>query len=775
MATNEARTDSTTHATSKRQRGKEMSDNQLTALIGRKVFQAMNDEDGDLSDTRQDSFDRYMGDLYGNERDGYSKFVTREVLETVEWVLPSVLRVFLGSDRVVSYDPVSPEDEEQAEQETDIANHAIMKSNDGDGFLALHHWCKDALMFPNGYIKLVTEDTERVETECYEGLDAISLDDLVSDENVEITSQTSKQVVIDIVDPATGQSAPAPIEVFDVELERTILETKLQLLPVPPEEALVDNDCTSPNIDTADFVCHRVRRSYTDLVNAGYDPDLLDSIGEGEDFQYNDERVNRLFFEDENPDAEDEDDESMRQFWVHDCYIWVDYDGDGVGEFRNVVVIGKTVFVNEPCDLQPMIALSSILIPHKHNGMSVADIVKDLQELNTTLHRQMLDNIYKFNVGRKLISEDALLEDGTTLEAMLNTQAEFIPVRGNPAMASQEESRASIVGEILSVLQHTGEQKQVRTGIAPNLTLDPQVLQQSTGTAFLGALDQASQRIEMLVRIFAETGFKHLFRKVHQAIKQNPDIVRAVKIRGKWVTDQDPASWRDRTSVSVNVGLGFNNREKTVQMLVQLLAMQREAMPAGLADISKIYNTLEEIIEASSLGEPGRYFNDPTAEDFQPPQPQPDPNAVLAQAQAASLQADQQRKAAELQVKAQHDSQKLQYDMQKAQADAEKAQADAAMKMQELRIKERELSHKEAELSHKLDMERAKGVADVDNTNADTALKREQAFKARADAVATAVDADDTVREARDIVKNGNQIEGQSETDAGEDNEAPTE
>ena len=159
MAQNIARTD-----VKERRRTNEMSDRQLTGFLGRKIYQAMNDEDGDLSDTRSQIFDRYYGDLYDNERDGYSKFTTREVLEAVEWAKPALLRIFLGSDRAVAFDAVGPEDEDAAAQETDVVNHKVLKANGGDGFLAIHHFINDALMYPNAYIKAYVEEEEKTVT-----------------------------------------------------------------------------------------------------------------------------------------------------------------------------------------------------------------------------------------------------------------------------------------------------------------------------------------------------------------------------------------------------------------------------------------------------------------------------------------------------------------------------------------------------------------------------------------------------------------------------------
>lgn len=778
MPTNQARTD-----TVRRSRMAPMSDKQLTAFLGRKIYQAMNDEDGDLSDARINNLNRYLGELYGNERDGYSKFTTREVLETVEWVLPSVLRVFLGSDKVVAFEPQGPDDEEQADQETDVVNYKLLRANGGDGFLALHHFFKDALMFPNAYIKAYVDEKEKVTEHSLTGIDSIALMMVEEDEANEILSMETRTITAPMPtpdvqamsqqpqqqSPQPGQQPPPPppqqpqplaqamqqIEVYDIKYRRRVMERKLKIEPIPGEEALIDNDCTSVNIDTADFSCHRVRKAFTELVQEGFDRDLLERVGTYEDFQWNDERTNRLFYEDEDPDAEDEDDPSMRRFWVHDCYAYVDVDGDGIAEFRHIVLIGTTVFVNEVVDYQPMVAMSSILIPHKHNGVGIADIVNDLQELRTTLTRQLLDNIYKVNIRRKIISEDSLIEDGTTMEAMLNVQSEWIPVRGPAANAIMPEQTQSIVGEILPVLQHLDERTANRTGINPQVNLNPEVLQQSTMGAFMGALEQASQRVEMLVRIYAETGIKQLMRKVHKLIRNYPDIATTIKLRNQWIT-VDPESWRDRVDLNVNVGLGFNNKQQMAGLLVQLLEIQQQAAGQGLATEREIYNTLEKLVEASSIGDVTRYFKDPSAPGWQPPQPPADPQSELYAAQARALDADSQRKAQEIQqegqlkgqemqLKGQESAQKGNIEQMKAQNDVEKARIDAEVKRQELDIRAREITLKEREMDIKerelllleertmeeVDRDDRTAVAEIDRIEADTTLKEAQAASTR--------------------------------------------
>jgi hypothetical protein len=785
-----------------REKNQEMSENQVVGFLGRKIWQAMNDEDGDLSQVRQENFNYYIGDEYGDEREGYSKFVTREVLECVEWVLPSVLRVFLSGDQVVSFQPTGPDDEESASQETDITNYFVMRANhQGEGgFLSLHHWMKDCLMYPNGYIKAYMDEVERTDVGVVTGVNEMGVQMLVNDPEVEIIEQRSRMMQIPAVPPEMPpapppgmpppgmppQAAPpppgmppqgppqppppepmpqsgvpdagfVPIEIFDLKIRTTKRVMELRIQPVPPEECLVDNDCTTLNLDDADFVCHRVRKSYTQLVNEGHDPDELDLVGLGEDYQWNDERTNRLFYEDEDPDAEDEDDPSMRTYWVHECYAWFDYTGVGTAQHRQVTLIGDRVFENEETNYQPMIAMSSILMQHKHTGMSYVDIMKDLQLLGSVLTRQLLDNIYKVNVRKKFFSEDSLTEDGSTMEALLNTQSEFVPVRGPAANAVFPDQTQSILGDLLPVIQHFTEQRAARTGVTPESGVAANDLQEVRQEVFSNAIDRASQRIEMLVRIFAETGYRQLMLKVHQLLRSHWDIEKTIKLRGKWV-DVDPQGWRDRTDMSVEVGLGFNTKQQLMGMIVQMISMQKEAAGQGMADPAKIYHSFEKLINASGLGDVRSFFTDPESPEYQPPEPPPDPNLILAQAQAEALGREQDRKEQEMQLNQQTAG-------AQAQANAAKAQADAINAQVQTRLKTRELALKELELKQAGAIQAGEVDAKIANIEADTELKKSQSDKAMAEAASTAVEASDTFQKAVKIVSEAGELNAGGDID----------
>lgn len=741
------------------------NDDWLLNFIANKIETALNDEDGDVSELRSYNFNRYFGKHYGNERDGHSKFTTREVFEAVEWAMPSVLRVFTSNTNAVEFLARNEADEEQAQQETDVANYYIHTEN--NGFLLLHNWTKDILMFPNGYVKAYVEEKDVVTHDQFSGLTLLDLNLINQNPYTEIVEYES---YVQFVEGYGMQ------ELHKVRVKCQKKKRELRIENMPPDEVLIDDSWTKVDLEGCPFVCHRVRKSISDLIKQGYDRGELEALGDSDDNNWNDERVNRLFYEEESPDADDEAGEegASRMLWVHDISIEADYDDDGIAERRHVVMIGDKIFENEEDDYQPIVSCASIIIPHKHIAMSYIEAVQDLQLIATTVTRQMLDNIYAQTNKRHFFNEDWLLEDNSTMDDYLDARSDAIIGRGQIPGNVEPEITQPITQELLAVIEHVKGQPKLRTGVAPELSLDPSTLQQSTMGAFMGALDQASQRLDMLVRVIAEVGYKGLVGKVHTLLRRFINEPSEVKLRGNWVKF-DPSTWQERTKMTVNVGLGFNSSQQKVQLLMGVLGLQKEAMQQNLSSPDKIYNTLERLVEAASIGAASSYFTDPSKPvrdpqtgqmtPWQPPQPQPDAQMILAQAQARALSQEQQRKGQELQFKAQHDMQKLQSDMQKLQTQ---------MQMERDKL---QLSREEFEAKYEIDS--ATGMAKIRETYANIDLKQAQETKTYADAGVsqanarkTDVESSEEVREAQDIIANG--IHGAEDEESDDMNPPPS-
>lgn len=614
---------------------KPMDDYEIVSYLGRKILDSMNDNDGEVSDMRTENLNYYLGEKLGDERNGYSEYVDRSVLESVEWALPHIMRVFCSTTRYVEFVPETPEDEEQARKETDQINHILLKTN--EGFMMMYDWIKDILINPNGYVRADIDERERYEVENYSELMPPQMMQLVQGDDVEVVDHDSKKKVV------TTPGGKLPIEVFDITLKRHITKKRINVECVEPEQVLIDPDLTDGNLDNYDnsFIAHRVKRTFTWLVEAGFDREKLDEIGGDDQYDFGSERVNRLFYEDENPQGDVEEEDGEREFWVHDCNVRIDVDGDGLSEQRRIILIGDTIFLNEEDSYQPFVAASAIRHTHKHIGMSYVELVKDIQKILSILKRQLLNNLHRLNIPRKYVGSQ-FIEDDETIEALLDITAEMVPCKDPTALV--EENVQPIFQHIMPVIEQFDEDKHMRTGVSPNLQLDPDVLQKSNNGVYFNAMDQMSARLDLLVRLIAECGVKKLALKIHRLMRENPDMKQMIKVGGQW-QQVDPSGWREREDMTVNVGLGFDNRNMKVQILQGLLAEQKEAVSMGLSDRQKIFNLYTKLMEELNIDDVNQYFVDPKTN----PDWQPQPDAVTQQVQndakieQMKLQLDQQQ------------------------------------------------------------------------------------------------------------------------------------
>jgi len=120
-----------------------------------------------LADERANAMDYYLGHMEKDmpAQDGRSRAVSTDVADTIEGMMPHLMDIFAGSDEVVRFEPVGPEDEEAAQQETDYVNHVFMQQN--PGFMVLYGFVKDALLSKTGIVKIWWEEDEQEERETY--------------------------------------------------------------------------------------------------------------------------------------------------------------------------------------------------------------------------------------------------------------------------------------------------------------------------------------------------------------------------------------------------------------------------------------------------------------------------------------------------------------------------------------------------------------------------------------------------------------------------------
>jgi len=655
-----------------------MDNGRLKGICEAKLNNALGWVGGLLSKERQAALEYYRGDLFGNEQEGRSKVVSRDVAEAIDSVMPGLVKVFASTDTMVVAQARKPNDEAVAQQATDYLNWIFQSQP--NAFDLLQTWIKDGLLSKLGVVKSWWDSSAETTTETYEGLTRFQYLTLISDADVEPVDMVARPAVVGPIDPA----APQPLSLakaalpglagemaqaaglvddgylYDCTVRRTNRSGRLCIQAIPPEEFLTDRRAVS--LEEATFCAHRSRRTVSDLIELGYPAHVVQTLTGGTELDFNSEVLTRFSQDDELPERDaDNLDESMRHIWVAECYLKVDYDGDGIAEWRKITLAGGggyEILDNEECDGHPFSAWTPCKIPHKLYGESLADKTMDIQLIKSTVWRQTLDGMY-FNNAPQLV----VMEGQANMEDVLTRRPGGV-IRARSQGAVTPLPVQDISGPGMAMINYLDSVREARTGVRRfSAGLQADALNPYNGTATGAQLvDDASQdRVMLLARNFAEQGLKPLFQRLLELSIKHQDKPTVVRLRGKWV-DIDPSSWSTKMDMSVAVGLGTGNRDRQVGQLITMLTQLDSAivqlqggLSGPLLTAGNVYNKLSKLTEAMGYREGAGFYSDPSSLPPTPPRPPaPDPTAALAQAQLqltqqqAALQLQQRREAAQL-------------------------------------------------------------------------------------------------------------------------------
>jgi hypothetical protein len=611
--------------------------------------------DGEISEQREKAQEYYYALPFGNEVDGRSQYVDSTVQDTIEWIKPSLMRVFASGDEMVKFTPHGPEDVQAAEQATDYVNYVFTKDN--PGWEILYSWFHDALLQKNGIVKVWWDEYEEAKREEYQNLGDLEFEYLISDDDVEVLEHTE-------VEGPEGMY-------HDVVIKRSNYDGRVRIENVPPDEFLISREAKS--IKDARFVCHRVKKTLSELRIMYPDDDFtIEDLGGGYNEQsYNAERLARYEFDQSSDIAEGwggNEEEALREYWLHESYLRTDFDDDGIAELRKVCTVGDYVFANEDIDSIPFVSITPLKIPHKFFGLSVADLVMDLQLIKSTLMRNLMDNAYNQNFGRY-----AVLEGQANLDDLL-TQRPGGVVRVKSPNAVMPLATPPLEPYSFQMLGYLDEVREARSGVNKNtqgINADA-LTSHTTATAVNAVMTNAQSRVEMIARQFAETGVKDLMNCIYELLLKYQDKERVVMLRNQWVPVR-PDMWSDKMDCTVSVALGNGSKDQQMAHLSQMIQFAAQAMQGGLPIVTpqNMYNLGAALVKAMGYQNVG---------DFLTPPPPPQPQQPSPEDQAAMM--EQQIKMKELEIK-QGD---LQVKMMKVQQDAQEAAVDAQLKAEELAL-----------------------------------------------------------------------------------------
>jgi hypothetical protein len=641
-----------------------MEEREIVSIIEQEISQSIGHWDGSLASEREQELKSYLGEPYGNEVEGESQVVSTDVADTVEGILPSVLRTFTSSDDAVRFDPNGPEDEDEAQQQTEVCNYVFYRQN--NGFLVMYEWVKDALIQKNGIVKYWWEDKFETKRESYQGLTEGQYMMLKQDEGVEFVEQKfyddpaalkqkemlREQLASEITALPKGQQKQALAildeqlnsqklpQMYDCVLDVTKDVSKVCIKAIPPEEFGISSRHNCVSIQETDFCYHRTRRRISELRAEECPEEILADISGESELDISPESLARDRFLDNQwqPASSRSGNDASKDVWVVEAFIRLDEDGDGIAELRHIIMVGRKIWIDEETEHVNFAAITPVIMPHRWTGRSIAELVGDNQFTKTVLWRQMLTNLYLTNNPRKAVLSSAGGIVQANLDDLLTSRPGGIMREYTPGAIRNEEI-PFVAEKSFPMLEYIDGVNERRTGLTRYTQgLDPDSLNKTArGISMIQSAGQ--QRLDLISRIIAETGVKDLFRGIVYMLSKYSSKEMTIKLRNKWV-DVDPRGWKTQYNMTVNVGLGTGNRDVELAHLRAIHEMHMELMQTGRAYMvtdENIFNTYTKMTQAMGYKHPELFITDPRS--IPPEAKQPPPPAELIKIQAESQEA----------------------------------------------------------------------------------------------------------------------------------------
>lgn len=594
--------------------------------VATKCIGYLRDYSADMSElqtARERALKSYMSQLYGNEVEGRSQVVMSDVFNTIESLMPSLMRIFAGTADVVQVEGQGEGDDEKASLMAELLNYQSRKCF--NSFTVFHDWFKDALMFKLGVVKYYWLKETKYKQREYEGLTPEEYTGIAAREGFEIESEE--------IDETSGT--------IGVKGRDVIVTSKPMVEVLPPEEFIFNVRAK----DLKDSFCaHKKKVHRQSLKKYGVkSADVADSITEMSGENLENERFRDLGGKNF---LVDEDDENY--VYIYECYYNEYEDGEPVPV--KALVMGNRIIDLEKNSYgkPPFRELSAIRLTHRVVGRSFADLVEEVQKLKTALVRYILDNIYYQNNAQKIVNPykiniDDLFDQNVpggvirTLDISTPVGDAIMPVPTNP-----------LPTQVFGFLDYAdGSILENRTGVTRyNQGLDSDSLNK-TATGISQIMSASQQRIELIARLFAETGVKGLYEDIVQMNLDFFDKPTAIKINEKWQTI-NPEDIDGQYDINIDVGIGTGTKEMIVQQLMTMLQIYLGGLvESGIATKENVSEMVKAIWENMGFKNASKFIQsgEEPGQEGQPQQPDP-MQAQMMEMQQRMMDLDAQMKEA---------------------------------------------------------------------------------------------------------------------------------
>ena len=629
-----------------------------------------------ITPQRVEAAEYYRAAPFGDEEDGRSQIVLSEVRDTIQAILPSLMRIFTSGQKIVEYMPRRAEDIKVADQASDAINFIFNEMN--PGFQILYSAFKDALLKKTGIVTWWAENDDKVVEKCFSGL---------LEEEVLLFRQQNPGAEFTSIYPEP-QVSPLNPQTYKVYVRLVDQQKKYCIRAMPPECFIVDR--RARDLDKHFDICgYRDLVTVSDLIEMGFEQeDILEYGQPGEDNLW----VAQMEEQERNLGSQYPDpnnDPALRRVKYMKLYMRIDKDGDGVAELRCIHAIGSTCHVlkDEVEDHVPIAIFCPDPEPHTIFGHSIADITMDLQRVKSHVLRATLDSL-----AQSIFPRTIVVEGQANIDDVLNKEVGAV-VRVRQIGAVQDMSTPFVGQPAMGIVDYLDQIKAQRTGVTPTSQgLDAELLQSTTKAAVTAQISAAQERIELIARTFAETGMKQLFSGLLKLITRHQDKPLLIRLRGEWVPI-DPTTWDADMDCSVSVALGRGDDAQQMAFLTTVAQKQEQilqtmGMDNPLVKLSQYQSTLSQIVRRAGYKNPDAFFTPVTPEmEQQLAQSQAaakaqvkDPNQLLAEVEMAKAQAETYAKLQQLAL----DRAQLQLD---ADMKRDQMEADIILKAAEIAAK----------------------------------------------------------------------------------------
>ena len=591
-----------------------------------------------IDQDRADATDYYLGNSPTAQSSMQSEFVSTDVRDSVLFMLPSIMRTFFGTTKIVEFIPHGPEDIQLAKQQTDYINYVIQQKN--PGFKVLYDAFKDALIRKTGFVKAYWDDSITASTHEYTDISPEAYQALTLDPNVEVIEEKIEMQSMTIMNPETGeeitQETPAS---YDVKIRRVKAKDQVVIEAVPTEEILISRHAR--DLNSSPYVAHRMVKTVSDLVAMGYDKEQMEEFaGSGsavDEDSYDLEQARNPYADFTGVDRADSNSKSV--LYV-EHYVFYDLDGDGIDERIRVCTVGNGLNIvnSTPWDDLPITLFCPDPEPHTSIGSCPADYLMPIQAAKSQIMRDTLDSL-----GHAIFPRMGIVEGQVNIDDVLNTDIGQ-PIRMRAPGMVQPFSVPFVGKEAFPVLSYLDEAKENRTGVSKaSAGLNAEALQSTTSAAVSATMSGAQGRVELICRHFAD-GMKDLFKLVNSLVIKHQEGQDMMRLNNEFIPI-DPRYWDADKDMVINVGISKNSDEEKFQVLTTMAQKQEQILQTlgpnnPLVNLQQYANTLTKMIEMAGFKDATTFIN--TTVPPMPPQPpeasKPSPEEMLAQAEAMKAQ-----------------------------------------------------------------------------------------------------------------------------------------